>query len=634
MEEIKKEALKASKILNKINEPNDIKKVSPSDYSALASEIREFLISNISVTGGHLASNLGVVELTMALHLSLNLPKDKLVWDVGHQAYTHKILTGRKEGFRKLRTYEGLSGFPKRVESDCDAFDTGHSSTSISAALGLAKARDLQKENYNVFAVIGDGALSGGMAFEALNNAARLKSNMVIILNDNNMSINENVGGMATYLGKVRTSLKYTGFKDGIEQALSSLPKGKAVIDRLRRSKDSIKRLFIPGMLFEDMGLTYIGPIDGHNIEQLLSAISSAKQMKEAVIIHVITKKGKGYKLAEKNPAKYHGIDPFVIETGEVKKNSTKNAVSYTEKFAKTLVSLAEKDEKIVAITAAMPSGTGLIQFSKKYPKRFFDVGIAEEHAVTFAAGLAVGGMKPVVAIYSTFLQRAYDQMLHDVCINSLPVVFAVDRAGIVGSDGETHQGIFDISYLLTMPNLTVMAPKNGPELEDMLTFALNHKGPVAIRYPRGKVYTGLGDFQTPIEYGKSELIYREKDILLLAYGNMVQVANNVRKLLKEQGFSASLVNVRFVAPFDEELLMELLQTHKYVVTLEENIDSGGFGQKIAGFLCKNNYNDNRCIRISLPDAFIPQGDADLLRKEYGLDEQSVVNKILSEMEE
>lgn len=634
MEEIKKEALKASKILNKINEPNDIKKVSPNDYSALASEIREFLISNISVTGGHLASNLGVVELTMALHLSLNLPKDKLVWDVGHQAYTHKILTGRKEGFRKLRTYEGLSGFPKRVESDCDAFDTGHSSTSISAALGLAKARDLQKENYNVFAVIGDGALSGGMAFEALNNAARLKSNMVIILNDNNMSINENVGGMATYLGKVRTSLKYTGFKDGIEQALSSLPKGKAVIDRLRRSKDSIKRLFIPGMLFEDMGLTYIGPIDGHNIEQLLSAISSAKQMKEAVIIHVITKKGKGYKLAEKNPAKYHGIDPFVIETGEVKKNSTKNAVSYTEKFAKTLVSLAEKDEKIVAITAAMPSGTGLIQFSKKYPKRFFDVGIAEEHAVTFAAGLAVGGMKPVVAIYSTFLQRAYDQMLHDVCINSLPVVFAVDRAGIVGSDGETHQGIFDISYLLTMPNLTVMAPKNGPELEDMLTFALNHKGPVAIRYPRGKVYTGLGDFQTPIEYGKSELIYREKDILLLAYGNMVQVANNVRKLLKEQGFSASLVNVRFVAPFDEELLMELLETHKYVVTLEENIDSGGFGQKIAGFLCKNNYNDNRCIRISLPDAFIPQGDADLLRKEYGLDEQSVVNKILSEMEE
>lgn len=631
MEEKIKDALTASNILNNINKPNDIKKVSANDYSVLASEIREFLISNISVTGGHLASNLGVVELTMALHLSLNLPEDKLVWDVGHQAYTHKILTGRKEGFRKLRTYEGLSGFPKRVESDCDAFDTGHSSTSISAALGLAKARDLQKENYNVFAVIGDGALSGGMAFEALNNAARLKSNMVIILNDNNMSINENVGGMATYLGKVRTSVKYTGFKDGIERVLSNLPKGKAVIDRLRRSKDSIKRLFIPGMLFEDMGLTYIGPIDGHNIEQLLSAISSAKNMNEAVIIHVITKKGKGYKLAEKNPAKYHGIDPFVIETGEVKKDT--KSVSYTDKFAKTLVDLAEKDEKIVAITAAMPSGTGLIRFAKKYPKRFFDVGIAEEHAVTFAAGLAVGGMKPVVAIYSTFLQRAYDQLLHDVCINSLPVVFAIDRAGIVGSDGETHQGVFDISYLLTMPNMTVMAPKNGKEFEDMLTFAINYNGPVAIRYPRGKVYTGLGEFQTTIEHGKSELLYSEKDILLLAYGNMVEVANDVRKLLKEQGLSVSLVNVRFVAPLDEELLMELIPIHKYVVTLEENINSGGFGQKIVGFLCKNNYNDNRYIRISLPDAFIPQGEADLLRKEYGLDARSVANKILSEVE-
>lgn len=630
MEEKMNEKVIASDLLKNINAPNDIKKVPAEDYKELAKEIREFLISNISVTGGHLASNLGVVELTMALHLSLNLPEDKLVWDVGHQAYTHKILTGRKEGFTKLRTYEGLSGFPKMCESDCDAFDTGHSSTSISAALGLAKARDLQKENYNVVAVIGDGALSGGMAFEALNNAARLKSNMIIILNDNNMSINENVGGMATYLGKIRTSVKYNGFKDGLEKALSNLPKGKAVIDRLRRSKDSIKRLFIPGMLFEDMGLTYIGPIDGHNIEQLLSAISSAKHMNEAVIIHVITKKGKGYKLAEKNPAKYHGIDPFVVETGEVMKKST---VSYTDKFVKTLISLAEKDEKIVAITAAMPSGTGLIKFAKKYPKRFFDVGIAEEHAVTFAAGLAVGGMKPVVAIYSTFLQRAYDQMIHDICINSLPVVFAVDRAGIVGSDGETHQGVFDISYMLTMPNMTVMAPKNGMELEAMLNFALNHNGPVAIRFPRGKVYTGLAEFQAPIEYGKSELLYKEKDILLLAYGNMVKVADDVRKLLKEQGYMVSLVNVRFVAPFDEELLKELLPTHRFVVTLEENINSGGFGQKIAGFLCKNNYNDNRYIQISLPDAFIPQGDVELLRQEYGIDAQSVVQKILSEVE-
>ncbi|WP_455714098.1 1-deoxy-D-xylulose-5-phosphate synthase [Anaerosporobacter sp.] len=629
MEEKMNEKVIASDLLKNINAPNDIKKLPAEDYGKLAKEIREFLISNISVTGGHLAPNLGVVELTMALHLSLNLPEDKLVWDVGHQAYTHKILTGRKEGFSKLRTYEGLSGFPKMCESDCDAFDTGHSSTSISAALGLAKARDLQKKNYNVVAVIGDGALSGGMAFEALNNAARLKSNMIIILNDNNMSINENVGGMATYLGKIRTSVKYNGFKDGLEKALSNLPKGKAVIDRLRRSKDSIKRLFIPGMLFEDMGLTYIGPIDGHNIDQLLSAISSAKHMNEAVIIHVITKKGKGYRLAEKNPAKYHGIDPFVVETGEVMKKST---VSYTDKFVNTLVSLAEKDEKIVAITAAMPSGTGLIKFAKKYPKRFFDVGIAEEHAVTFAAGLAVGGMKPVVAIYSTFLQRAYDQMIHDVCINSLPVVFAVDRAGIVGSDGETHQGIFDISYMLTIPNMTVMAPKNGWELEEMLKFAIDYNGPVAIRYPRGKVYTDLTEFQAPIEYGKSELLYNERDILLLAYGNMVRVANDVRKNLKEQGYSVSLVNVRFVAPFDENLLKELLPTHKFVVTLEENINSGGFGQKIAGFLCKNNYNDNRYIQISLPDEYIPQGDPDLLRRKYGIDTQTVVQKIISEV--
>ncbi|WP_238483793.1 1-deoxy-D-xylulose-5-phosphate synthase [Anaerosporobacter faecicola] len=628
MEE-KKKNMETSGLLDKITKANDIKNIPAKEYAALAEEIRQFLISNISKTGGHLASNLGVVELTMALHLSLDLPTDKLVWDVGHQSYTHKILTGRKEGFRNLRMYEGLCGFPKRRESDCDAFDTGHSSTSISAALGLAKARDLQREKYNVVAVIGDGALSGGMAYEALNNAARLKSNMIIILNDNNMSISENVGGMATYLGKIRTSVKYNGFKDGIEKALSSLPKGKTVVDRLRRSKDSIKRLFIPGMLFEDMGLTYIGPIDGHNIEQLMTAIHSAKQMKEAVIIHVVTKKGKGYQLAEKNPAKYHGVDPFVIETGVVKK---KSSMSYTETFSMKLLELAEANDKIVAITAAMPSGTGLTRFAKKYPKRFFDVGIAEEHAVTFAAGLAAGGMKPIVAIYSSFLQRAYDQIIHDVCISSLPVVFAIDRAGIVGSDGETHQGVFDISYLLTMPNMTVMAPKNGQELTNMLEFAVNHDGPVAIRYPRGKAYAGLEDYQTPIEYGKSELIYREEEILLLAFGSMTEVALQVRERLKSTGHKASLVNMRFVAPLDESLLKELLPSHKMVVTLEENVESGGFGQKIVGFLCKNNYNDNRCIRIALPDTFIPQGDVELLRKAYGLDAQAVVATILRQL--
>lgn len=629
MKEQIEEGAAVSTILENINVANDIKKVSVEDYPVLAKEIREFLISNISKTGGHLASNLGVVELTMALHLSLDLPNDKLVWDVGHQAYTHKILTGRKGEFDSLRKYEGLSGFPKIKESEYDAFDTGHSSTSISAALGLAKARDLKNEKRTIVAVIGDGALSGGMAFEALNNAARLKSNMIIILNDNNMSISENVGGMATYLGKIRTSGKYNGLKDGVEKVLSSLPKGKKVVDRIRRSKDSIKRLFIPGMLFEDMGLTYIGPIDGHNIDQLLTAINSAKHMKEAVIIHVVTKKGKGYELAENNPAKYHGVDPFIIETGEVKKKST---ISYTEMFSKTLLSLAQKDERIVAITAAMPTGTGLAKFAKKYPKRFFDVGIAEEHAVTFAGGLAVGGMKPVVAIYSSFLQRAYDQIIHDVCINSLPVVFAIDRAGIVGNDGETHQGIFDISYMLSIPNMTVMAPKNGTELAKMLEFAIGYNGPIAIRYPRGKVYSGLEEFDTPIEYGKSELLYKEQDILLLAYGSMVQVGEEARLKLKELGYHVSLVNVRFVAPMDEQLLSEMVKTHKYIITLEENIDSGGFGQKITGFLCKNNYNDNSCIRISLPDAYIPQGDVELLKEVNGLDVDSVVQRIVEKI--
>lgn len=614
-------------ILDMIAKPNDIKNISPEDYTRLAEEIRKFLIANISETGGHLASNLGVVELTMALHLCLDLPSDKLIWDVGHQAYTHKILTGRKEGFSNLREYEGLSGFPKMKESDCDPFDTGHSSTSISVALGMAQARDIRNLKHNVAAVIGDGALSGGMAYEALNNAARLKSNMIIILNDNNMSISENVGGMATYLGKIRTSLKYNGLKDGVENVLNRLPKGNKLVEKIKRSKDSIKRLVIPGMLFEDMGLTYIGPIDGHNIEQLLTAISSAKQMNEAVIVHVVTKKGKGYSLAEHNPAKFHAIDPFEIKTGEIVSHSEKP--SYTEIFSKTMIRIASEDDRVVAISAAMPSGTGLSKFAKKYPKRFFDVGIAEEHAVTFAAGLAAGGLKPVVAIYSTFLQRSYDQILHDVCINSIPVVFAIDRSGIVGKDGETHQGIFDISYLLSMPNMSVMAPKNQKEFVRMLEFAVQHDGPIAIRYPRGSVYDGLPEYDAPIEYGKSELIYVEKDILLLALGSMVETAVTVHEKLKDMGYNVSLINVRFVAPLDENVLRELLITHNTVVTFEENVDSGGFGQKISGFLCKNNYNNSRHIRISLPDTFIEQGDASILKKRYGLDADTIVETIM-----
>ncbi len=615
------------KILDQINQANDIKQLNSDDYIQLADEIRRFLVDRVSKTGGHLASNLGVVELTMALHLSMNFPDDKLVWDVGHQAYVHKILTGRKDGFDTLRTYEGMSGFPKRKESECDAFDTGHSSTSISVALGLAKARDLANEQKKIVAVIGDGALSGGMAYEALNNAARLKSNMMIILNDNNMSISENVGGMANYLGKIRTNSRYKDLKYGVERALLKIPNvGSLIVDKLRRSKDSIKRLVIPGMLFEDMGITYIGPIDGHNVEQLVMAFESAAKVREAVLVHVITKKGKGYPRAEKNPAAFHGVDPFQIKTGEPKK--VNKIPSYTAVFGEKILQLAREDEKVVAVSAAMPSGTGLLPFQREFPERFFDVGIAEEHAVTFAAGLAAGGLKPVVAIYSTFLQRAYDQILHDVCIGNLPVVFAIDRAGIVGNDGDTHQGIFDLSYLANIPNLSILAPKNKTELEDMLEYCLNHNGPIALRYPRGNVFEGLEGFCEPISFGKSEVLYQEKEILMLAVGSLVKTADEVRTKLKKEGYSVSLINVRFIKPFDYQLLEYMLQTHSVVITMEENVKSGGFGQSIAEYICLQGNTSIRYINISIPDCFVEHGDVDILKKKLGLDTESIMERI------
>lgn len=619
-------------ILNNINNANDIKKVNPSEYKKLASEIRRFLLKNISKTGGHLASNLGTVELTMALHLSMDFPKDKLVWDVGHQAYTHKLLTGRKKEFETLRCYDGMSGFPKTKESDSDAFNTGHSSTSISAALGIAKARELNGDNFKVVAVIGDGALSGGMAYEALNNAARLKSNLVIVLNDNNMSISENVGGMANYLGKLRTDTKYHNLKSNVEATINKVPViGTGIMDKLRKSKDSIKRLFIPGMLFEDMGLTYIGPIDGHDINQLLTALKSAARVNEAVLIHVITKKGKGYKPAENNPSKYHGVETFDLTTGECK--TVKTGIAYTEVFADTMVKLGEKYKNLVAITAAMPSGTGLNKFKNQFPNRFFDVGIAEEHAVTFAAGLASGGMKPVVAIYSTFLQRAYDQIIHDVCISGLPVIFAIDRAGLVGNDGETHQGVFDISYLSHIPGLTVMAPKNGKELSAMLEFAVNYNGPIAVRYPRGKSYEGLEEFQTPIIYGKSEVLYdipesSTEKIVLLAVGSMVETAANIRNLFLEDHINTGLVNVRFLSPMDEELFHSLAANYNVWITLEENIKSGGFGEKVSAFLSENNYNQVKQINISLPGRFIEHGDVSVLKENLQMDGVSIYRKV------
>ena len=618
-----------SEILDKIKKANDIKNIQESDYRQLAREIRRFLLKNISKTGGHLASNLGVVELTIALHLLLDFPKDKLIWDVGHQAYTHKILTGRKDEFPTLRQFKGLSGFPRTKESDCDPFNTGHSSTSISLALGMARARDIKGENNKITAVIGDGALSGGLALEALNNAGRIRSNLVIVLNDNDMSISKNVGGMANYLGHLRTDTKYYNFKQYIEKTLNKLPAGSSAIGTIKKSKDSIKRLFIPGMLFEDMGLTYIGPIDGHNIHEILTALNSAYKAKGAVIIHVKTKKGKGYTHAENEPDRFHGVGPFNIKTGESTKNN--KATTYTEIFSKTIMDLGRKNDKIVAISAAMPDGTGSNGFSKAFPDRFFDGGIAEGHCVTFAAGMAKCDMKPIVAIYSTFLQRAYDEILHDVCINNLPVTFAIDRAGLVGQDGETHQGVFDISFLSHMPNMTVMAPKNRYELEDMLHFANNYNGPLAIRYPRGNAYEGLEEYRQEIELGKAEVIYEDKDqeVLLIALGSMVETAVAVRDMLKEHGIKSSLVNARFATPIDQDLLHEYSSKCNLWVTLEENVKTGGFGEKVSSFLVENNYNNVRQINVSIPDCFVEQGSPDQLKEHLGIDASSIYEKII-----
>ena len=519
-------------LLDNIKKANDIKNIRPDNYPELAEEIRQFLIEKISKTGGHLGSNLGAVELTMALHLSFNLPEDKIVWDVGHQSYTHKLLTGRRDGFENLRKYHGMSGFPKRKESDCDCFDTGHSSTSISAGLGLVKARDIQGLNHSVISVIGDGSLTCGMAYEALNNAAKQETNFIIVLNDNNMSISENVGGVSKYLNNIRTADTYLDIKEGIYNTLKDVPKyGGKVVQGIRKAKSSFKQLVVPGMFFEDMGITYLGPVDGHNIPAMLQMFQEAKRVRNTVLVHVITQKGKGFAPAERHPARFHGAEPFDVKTGIPTKPRT--VANYTDIFSTVMTKIGARDEKVVAITAAMPDGTGLKRFRNLYPDRFFDVGIAEEHAVTFAAGLAAGGLKPVVAIYSSFLQRAYDQILHDVCIQNLPVVFAIDRAGLVGSDGETHQGIFDLSYLSSIPNMHVMAPKNKWELSDMMKFALQLGKPIAVRYPRGEAYAGLQEFRAPIELGKAEALYAEGEICLMAVGSMVKSAEKVRELLR-----------------------------------------------------------------------------------------------------
>lgn len=616
-------------ILEQIKGPEDLKKLTSEELSQLAEEIRAFLIEKISHTGGHLASNLGVVELTIALFRTFDLPEDKIIWDVGHQSYTHKILSGRRMEFDELRQYGGLSGFPKRKESPYDSFDTGHSSTSISAGLGIAQGRDILGEDYKVVSVIGDGALTGGMAYEALNNAARMKKNFIIILNDNKMSISENVGGMSRYLGGLRTGAGYNDLKKNVADTLERIPVvGGRMIDKIKRTKNSIKQLFIPGMLFENMGITYLGPVDGHNIPALCKVLKEAQKLDHAVLVHVLTKKGKGYEPAEKNPAHFHGVSPFDIKTG--KPLAEKKYPTYTDVFSKKLCQLGETHPELVAVTAAMPDGTGVAAFGKKFPDRFFDVGIAEAHAVTSAAGMAAAGLRPVVAVYSSFLQRGYDQILHDVCIQNLPVLFAVDRAGLVGSDGETHQGIFDYSYLTSIPNMSVVAPKNLWELRAMLDFAMDYKAPFAIRYPRGTAYRGLKEFMQPIAYGKGEIIYEEENIALLAVGSMVSTGEHVRAKLKEEGVSCTLANARFVKPFDKELVDRLAKNHRLIVTMEENVLQGGFGLPVTAYIHEH-YPQVKVMNIALPDAYVEHGNVSVLRKGLGIDSDSIIQRLKAE---
>ncbi len=612
-------------VLDSINKANDIKNVPVEELPLLASEIREFLIEHISHTGGHLASNLGTVELTMAMHLSFDLPEDKLVWDVGHQAYTHKLLTGRKEGFDSLRQYGGMSGFPKRRESECDSFDTGHSSTSISAGLGYVKARDLSGGHNYVVSIIGDGALTGGLALEALNNAAENQSNFIIVLNDNNMSISPNVGAISSLLTGIRGDNAYRDINDNVKSSLKKIPVyGDKIVSQVQKAKSGIKQLFLPGMKFEDMGITYLGPVDGHDIGKLCKLFKIAKKMNTSVIVHVITEKGRGYEPARLKPEKFHGVSPFDVVTG---KPVAASKTSYTEVFSRKICDMAQKDNRIVAITASMAAGTGLSRFQKRFPLRFFDVGIAEEHAVTFAAGLAAGGLKPYFAVYSSFLQRGFDEILHDVCIQGLPVVFMIDRAGLVGSDGETHQGIYDYSYMNIIPGMTVMAPKNRLEFMDMMEFANSFDGPVAIRYPRGSVSDIFSDIKNEVSYGKAERIYDGEGTAILTIGASIEEGAQVYKLLKERGENPSLINARFENPIDIGLIKELENKHEKLLTIEENISAGGFGMNVLRAVNENRIN-LKVINAALPDEYIQHGGVNKLKEVYGFTPEAIIEKL------
>lgn len=613
-------------LLETIEKENDIKKIPLEQMPVLAQEIRDFLLESLSKTGGHLASNLGAVELTMALHYVFSLPKDKIIWDVGHQSYTHKILTGRKDGFKNLRQYGGLSGFPKREESPCDAYDTGHSSTSISAGVGYVCASKVSGEEYHVVSVIGDGALTGGMAYEALNNAANLNKNFVIVLNDNKMSISENVGGISSYLSNLRTAESYTDLKSEVKKTLNKVPGiGPAMVQRIHKTKDSIKQLMIPGMFFEDMGIKYLGPVNGHDCGRMIQVFQEAKKVNGPVLVHVQTEKGRGYEPARKHPARFHGTSAFNLEHGIPLKTGGK--ANYTDIFSTVMLKLADRVPNLVALTAAMPDGTGLKRFRNRFPQRFFDVGIAEEHAVTCAAGMALGGMIPVVAIYSSFLQRAVDQIIEDVCLQNLHVIFAIDRAGLVGSDGETHQGCFDLSYLSMIPNMTVLAPKNKWELSDMLKFAVRYQGPIAIRYPRGEAYDGLEEYREPMVYGKSELIFEGEETALLSVGSMVETAVEVREKLKADKINATLVNARFIKPLDTKILDRLALKHKKIVTMEENVKNGGFGMAVSEYM-QEYHPEVKVQIIALPDAFITHGNPKLLKAKAGIDADSIYGAI------
>lgn len=613
-------------LLETIEKENDIKKIPLEQMPVLAQEIRDFLLESLSKTGGHLASNLGAVELTMALHYVFSLPKDKIIWDVGHQSYTHKILTGRKDGFKNLRQYGGLSGFPKREESPCDAYDTGHSSTSISAGVGYVCASKVSGEEYHVVSVIGDGALTGGMTYEALNNAASLNKNFVIVLNDNKMSISENVGGISSYLSNLRTAESYTDLKSEVKKTLNKVPGiGPVMVQRIHKTKDSIKQLMIPGMFFEDMGIKYLGPVNGHDCGRMIQIFQEAKKVNGPVLVHVQTEKGRGYEPARKHPARFHGTSAFNLEHGIPLKTGGK--ANYTDIFSTVMLKLADRIPNLVALTAAMPDGTGLKRFRNRFPQRFFDVGIAEEHAVTCAAGMALGGMIPVVAIYSSFLQRAVDQIIEDVCLQNLHVIFAIDRAGLVGSDGETHQGCFDLSYLSMIPNMTVLAPKNKWELSDMLKFAVRYQGPIAIRYPRGEAYDGLEEYREPMVYGKSELIFEGEETALLSVGSMVETAVEVREKLKADKINATLVNARFIKPLDTKILDRLALKHKKIVTMEENVKNGGFGMAVSEYM-QEYHPEVKVQIIALPDAFITHGNPKLLKAKAGIDADSIYGAI------